>query len=86
MTPNKKIQITSKVDISSENLYEKVTDNTTGETKVTNKQEPHETSKTKTVTTNPVKYEAKGTEEPHVTEGKAVDINPATIGYDTSQL
>lgn len=86
MTPNKKIQITSKLDISSENLYEKVTDNTTGETKVTNKQEHHETSKTKTVTTNPVKYGAKGTEEPHVTEGKAVDINPATISYDTSQL
>lgn len=86
MAPNKKIQITSKLDISSENLYEKITDNTTGETKVVNKQEPHNTSETKTVTTNPVKYEAKGTEEPHVTEGKAVDINPATVGYDTSQL
>ena len=47
---------------------------------------PTDSMETKTVTTNPVKHEAKGTEEPHVTEGKAVDINPATIGYDTSQL
>jgi len=84
--PNKKIQITSELDISSETLFEKITDNSTGETKVINKQKPHQRSKTTTVTTNPVKCEAKGTEEPHVTEGKAVDINPATIGYDTSQL
>lgn len=88
MAPNKKIQITSRLDISSENLYEKVTDNSTGETKVIDKQEPHQVSQKTTVTTNPVKYEAKGAEEAHVTEGKAVEIDqsPATVGYDTSQL
>lgn len=87
MSPSdKKIQITSKLNIDNEYLHEKITDNSTGEVRVTDKHEPHHSSLKATVTTNPVKYEAKGVEEPHVTEGEAIDINPATVGYDTSQL
>lgn len=83
---NSKIQITSKLDVESEFLHEKVVDHDTGQVKVTDKYEPHHSSLKKTVTSNPVKYEAKGIEEPHVTEGEAVDLNPATVGCDTSQL
>lgn len=81
-----KIQFTSKLDVQNEYLHEKVTDHDTGEVKVTDVCDPHSTTLKTTVTSNPVKYEAKGTEEPHVTEGEAVDLNPATVGCDTSQL
>jgi hypothetical protein len=83
---NRKIQISSSFDIQSESLHEVVKDNNTGQTKVTDIQEPHKRTEKTTITTNPVKYETKGTEEPQVTEGKAVHLNPATVGYDTSQL
>lgn len=83
---NKKIQITSKLDVESECLHEKVVDHDTGQVKITDKHEPHYSSLKTTVASNPVKYEAKGVEEPHVTEGEAVDLNPATVGCDTSQL
>lgn len=86
MPSDKKIQFTSKLDIDSEYLHEEIKDNSTGEVKVTDKQVPHQSTLKTTVTSNPVKYEAKGIEEPHVTEGEAVDINPATVGCDTSQL
>lgn len=83
---NKKIQISSTFDIQSESLHEVIKDHNTGEAKVVDIQEPHKRTETATITTNPVKYEAKGIEEPKVTEGKEVKLNPATIGYDTSQL
>jgi hypothetical protein len=83
---DKKIKISSSLDIQSESLHEKIKDNKTGQTRVVDIQEPHRTTKTTTITTNPVKYEAKGPGKVEVTEGKAVDINPATVGYDTSQL
>ena len=86
MAQNKKIQISSTFDIQSESLHEVIKDNNTGKTKVTDIQEPHSRTETKTITSNPVKYEAKGTAEPKVTEGEEVKINPATVGYDTSQL
>ena len=93
MADNKKIQISSSLDIQAESLHEVIRDPNTGETKVIDKQEPHQQIISTTVTTNPVKYEAKGTEEPKVTEGKAeeieekaVEVDPAAIGYDTSQL
>lgn len=86
MTENKKIQISSSFDIQAESLHEVIQDHSTGETKVIDKEEPHKQTITTTITTNPVKYEAKGIEEPKVTEGKAVQVDPATIGYDTSQL
>ena len=86
MASNKKIQISSSFDIRSESLHEVITDRNTGKSKVVDIQEPHKKTENITVTTNPVKYEAKGAEEPKVTEGKAVEVNPATIGYDTSQL
>lgn len=86
MPSDKKIQFTSKLDIDSESLHEKITDHSTGEVKVTDKEEPHKSTLKTTVTSNDAKYEAKGIEEPHVTEGEAVDINPGVIGCDTSQL
>lgn len=86
MTGNKKIQISSSFDIQAESLHEVIQDHNTGKAKVTDVQEPHKTTKNVTITTNPVKYEKKGIEELQVTEGQAVDVNPATIGYDTSQL
>ena len=86
MPSDKKIQFTSKLDIKNEYLHEKVTDNSTGEVKVTDVREPHSCTSKTTITSNPVKYEAKGVEEPHVTEGEAVEVNPATVGCDTSQL
>ena len=86
MADNNKIQITSSLDIQAESLHEVIKDHNTGEAKVIDKEEPHEQSIRKTITTNPVKYEAKGVKEPKVKEGAAVEVNPATIGYDTSQL
>lgn len=83
---NRNIQISSSFNIQSESLHEVVKDHNTGKTKVTDIQEPHKQTEKTTITSNPVKYETKGAEEPQVTEGKAVDINPATVGYDTSQL
>lgn len=86
MADNKKIQITSALDIQAESLHEVIKDHDTGEAKVIHKEEPHQTTINTTITTNPVKYEAKGTEEPKVTEGEAVEVNPVLVGYDTSQL
>jgi hypothetical protein len=86
MSSHKQIQISSKLDIDSEVLHEKTVDNDTGETKETYRQEPHSSTTTTTVTTNPVQYEAKGIDELHVTQGKAFDVNPALSEYDTSQL
>lgn len=83
---NKKIQISSTFDIQSQSLHEVLKDHTTGKAKVVDSQEPHRKTVTSIITSNPVKYEAKGTEEPKVTEGQKVDVNPATVGYDTSQL
>ena len=83
---NSKIQFTSKLDIQNEYLHEKVTDNSTGEVKVTEVREPHSKSCSTTIASNDAKYEAKGTQAPHVTEGEAVEVNPATVGCDTSQL
>lgn len=81
-----KVQFTSKLDIQNEYLHEKVTDNSTGEVKVTDVREPHASTCKTTITSNNAKFEAKGVEEPQVTEGEAVEINPATAGCDTSQL
>ena len=78
------LKITSNFDIESESLHQVTKDRETGETKVTDIQEPHRQTISSTITSNPVKYEAKGTEEPKVTEGEEVKVNPATIGYDTS--
>ena len=86
MASNKKIQITSTFDIQSESLHEVIKDHETGKAKVIDRQEPHKKTVTSTITSNPVKYEAKGTEEPKVTEGEKIKVNPATVGYDTSQL
>jgi hypothetical protein len=86
MASNKKIQISSTLDIQSESLHEVIKDHETGKTKVIDIQEPHKKTITSTITSNPVKYEAKGSEEPKVKEGEAVQLNPATVGYDTSQL
>jgi hypothetical protein len=83
---SKKIQISSSFNIESESLHQTVRNNHTGETKVADIQEPYKRTEKTTITTNPVKYETNGTEEPRVTEGEVVEINPATVGYDTSQL
>jgi hypothetical protein len=84
--PNSKIQYTSKIDIQNEYLHEKVTDPSTGQVKVTEKVAPHQSSATTTLASNPVKFEVKGVEEPKVTEGEAVELDPAAVSCDTSQL
>lgn len=81
-----KIQFTSKLDVQNEYLHEKITDPSTGQVKVTDKVAPHQSTVKTTVASNPVTYEAKGVEEPKVTEGEAVELNPAVVGCDTSQL
>ena len=86
MPSDSKIQFTSKLDIKNEYLHEKVTDRDTGEVKVTEVHDPHSATCKTTLTSNNAKYEAKGVEAPHVTEGEAVELNPATVGCDTSQL
>jgi hypothetical protein len=68
-----KIQFSSNLDVQNEYLHEKVTD-------------PHSSTSKTTIASNNIKYEAKGVDEPKVTEGEAVDVNPATVGCDTSQL
>ncbi|KAK3672042.1 hypothetical protein LTR78_008012 [Recurvomyces mirabilis] len=89
MSAGKKIKISSFLDIQAESLHEKITDHSAGKTQEVTKQEPHQTTKSVTVTSNPVKYETKGaSDEPKVTEGKEKTIQQtvATVGYDTSQL
>lgn len=92
MASDKKIQISSTFDIESESLHEVIKDRETGKTKTVDIQEPLKKTISSTVTSNPVKFEAKGTEEPKVKEGESesesesVEVNPATVGYDTSQL
>jgi len=83
----KKIQISSSFDVDSESLHEKATDHNTGETKVTDKEEPHHTSRSTTITSNPVRYETKGIDDTKVTEGEAIAVRDlADEGYDTSAL
>lgn len=86
MSSDKSIHIASSLDIQAESLHEKIIDHSAGKSKIVDKETPHESSSNYTVTTNPVKYEKRGTDEAKVTEGKAVDLDPATVGYDTSQL
>jgi hypothetical protein len=93
MAPEKKkIQIRSSFNINSENLYQKTVDHNSGEVKEVNKQEPHQFSKTTTITSNPAKYEAEGTEptktttEGQTAEDSSSQNDPAAQGYDTSQL
>ncbi|KAH9842075.1 ribose 5-phosphate isomerase B [Teratosphaeria destructans] len=88
---NSTIQITSSVDIDNETLHEKIVDHTTGKVKTVDKQDPHSTSRTTTVASNPVKYETKGTEPPKLTSGHALQStstqrDPAAEGLDTSAL
>lgn len=82
----KKIQFSSTFDIDSKSFHEKITDHKTGETRRVDEEEPHQHHQSTTVTSNPVKYESKGTGEPHVTEGQVFEDIEATKGYDTSQL
>jgi hypothetical protein len=84
--PNSKIQYTSKLEIENEYLHEKVKDPSTGQVKVTEKVAPHQSTATTTLASNPVKYEVKGVEEPKAAEGEAVELDPAAVGCDTSQL
>ena len=87
MPPDGKIQFTSNLAVENEYLHEKTTDNSTGEVKVTDVREPHSKTSTTTIASNNAKYEAKGIEPPRVTEGEALEVNPAvTAGCDTSQL
>jgi hypothetical protein len=81
-----KIQFSSNLDVQNEYLHEKVTDRSTGKVKVTDVHDPHSSTSKTTIASNNIKYEAKGADEPKVTEGEAVDVNPATVGCDTSQL
>ena len=86
MASNKKIQISSSFDVQAESLHEVISDHNKGKSKVVDVEQPHKRTENVTVTSNPVKYEKKGIEEPQVTEGQEVKVNPATVGYDTSQL
>jgi predicted double-glycine peptidase len=87
MSPSSKIEITSNLEVQNEYLHETLTDPSTGEVKFTDVQDEQvPRNKSTTIASNPVKYEAKGVDEPRVTEGEAVDLNPATVGCDTSQL
>lgn len=89
MSSEKKIQISSNFTLESESLHEVLKDHETGTAKVIDKSEPHKQTVSSTITSNPVKYEAKGAEEPKVKEGKEIKVDPdtaASIGYDTSQL
>ncbi|KAK4552354.1 hypothetical protein LTR86_010525 [Recurvomyces mirabilis] len=89
MSAGKKIKISSFLDIQAESLHEKITDTSTGKTQEVTKQEPHQTTRSVTVKSNPVKYETKGApDEPKVTEGQeeTTQQTAATTGYDTSQL
>ncbi|GAB7364828.1 hypothetical protein MBLNU230_g5622t1 [Neophaeotheca triangularis] len=86
MSSNKPIHISSKLDIEAESLHETIRNPATGETKHIDTDKPHETTISETLTTNPVKYETKGTSGPRVTEGKTIQEVSETTGDDTSQL
>lgn len=86
MGSEKKIKISSSFNVDAESLHQKITDHDTGKVKVIDKQEPHHFSQSTTITSNPVKYETKGTEPPKVTEGDSVELDPANVDDDASQL
>lgn len=83
---NKRIQISSSFHTQSEFLHEVIHDRNTDKAKIVDIQEPHKKTESVTITSNPITYEKKGIEEPKVTKGEEVKINPAIVGYDTSQL
>lgn len=82
----KKATFSSSFGIDSESSYEKTTNHNTGKVKEVSKQEPHHSSRSTTVTTDGSKWETKDTSTPENRHRYTVKENPATIGYDTSQL
>jgi len=68
-------------------LHEKIQDHNTGETKIIDQEEPHSTTSSTTITSNPITIETKGP-EPKTKQGEShtIDDSPALEGLDTSQL
>lgn len=86
MTSSKKIKFSSSFDIKSESFREKVVNHDTGTTRVVDNQNPIHSTRQFTLTTNPVKWESKDSNKPKQTSGYSIQVNPHTVGYDTSQL
>ncbi|KAJ9630583.1 hypothetical protein H2203_001106 [Taxawa tesnikishii (nom. ined.)] len=86
--PKKKIQITSNTSIDAERLHEEVHYNDTGKTKVIDRNEPHITTISKTITGNPGRITTTGEEHTHPKTQNSSNPaeDPATVGFDTSQL
>jgi len=87
MSDKKRIQISSNLQRDGESFHEKIQDHNTGETKIIDQDEPHSTTVSTTVTSNPTTVETNGPEsKTKQGESRTVDENPALEGLDTSQL
>lgn len=83
----KKIQISSSFHRDAETFHEKIEDHNAGTTKVIDQSEPHSTTSSKTLTTNPVTVEASGPDT-KAKEGDSTTVEATSNlkGADTSQL
>jgi len=87
MSDNKRIQISSSFQGNGEIFHEKIQDHNTGGTKIIDQEEPHSTSSSTTITSNPTTIETNGP-EPKTRQGESHTVveNPTLEGLDTSQL
>lgn len=85
----KRVQISTNFTTDAESLHEEIHFKDTGGSKIIDRSDPHSTSFSTTITSNPVTIETDGVEN-KTKSGSAntttIDQNPRTVGYDTSQL
>jgi len=87
MSDKKRIQISSTVERDAESFRETIQDHNTGKTKIIDQSNPHSTTSSTTITSNPITVEAQGPET-KTKQGDSITLNnnPSLQGLDTSQL
>jgi len=87
MTDKKRIQISSTLQRDSESFHETIQDQNTGETKIIDQSNPHSTTSSTSITSNPFTVETKGLET-KTKQGDSITLNndPSLQGLHTSQL
>jgi len=87
MTDKKRIQISLTLQRDSKSFHEIIQDHNTGDTKIIDQSNPHSTTSSTTITSNPVTVETKGPET-KTKQGDSITLNndPSLQGLHTSQL
>lgn len=87
MADKKRIHVSSNITFDSQHYHKTVHNHNTGETKTIDNPEPHTTSSSTTVTSNPVTVETDGIDTTTKQGSReTTDHNPQHQGFDTSQL